>query len=460
MENLIELIGRFHPLVVHLPIGIIMLAISIEFYIKFNKDSNLVAFVPLLWAVGFGTAILACFMGYMLKLGGGFNESAINLHQNFGIALALITGIVYLSIKFAFLKRFKFPLILFSTFLLIGTGHLGGNLTHGDDYLTQPLLALLGKEPIRVVRKPIKNINEAVVYLDLVEPILYNKCQKCHSSSKKKGDLRLDIPELILKGGEHGPVIVAGKASTSELYTRLLLPEDDDKRMPPKGKTEISEEEIQIIKWWIDEGKADFNVKVAQLNKSEVVNLALAKLVKGEPSNQLSNDKENTEIPTIKVSIPNTADLAVLEKQGIVFSALTPEKTFLAVNLVNNPNFSDAQMEKLLKFKNQILWLDLSDTKITDKSLKHIAAFKNLTRLSLDNTLITDAGLDYIKTLPHLRNLNLYNTNISDTGLKALGNCKSLVTLHLWETKVTTSGIVNLKKSLGDKIDISYESGL
>ncbi|HEY0055351.1 MAG TPA: c-type cytochrome domain-containing protein [Pedobacter sp.] len=462
MDNLIELIGRFHPLVVHLPIGILLLAVSIEFYIKFKKDPYLTPFLPLLWGVGFASSVLACIMGYMLKLGGGYEESALDLHQNFGIALAVITGVIFFSIKSDFIRRIKFPFVVVSTFLLFGVGHFGGNLTHGEDYLTQPLQAMLGNEPKRIPRKPVVNIEEAVVYLDVVEPILYNKCQKCHTSSKKKGDLRLDLPELILKGGEHGPVIVAGNSASSEIYTRLLLPEEDDKRMPPKGKTEMSDEEIQIIKWWIDEGKADFNVKVAQLTKNDGIKSALAKLSKGSAEQLAENEnstKVKSEIPTAKVTPANATELAALEKQGVVFSPLTPDNTFLAVNLVNNPNFSDAQMETLLKFKEQILWLDLSDTKITDNSLKYISQFKNLTRLILDNTAITDAGLKHIKALPRLRHLNLYHTNITDSGLKSLSNCKELTTLHLWETKVTANGIESLKKSLGEKIEVSYESG-
>jgi uncharacterized membrane protein len=462
MENLIELIGRFHPLVVHLPIGILLLAISIEFYIKIKKDPYLTPFLPLLWGVGFASSVLACIMGFMLKLGGGYEEDALDLHQNFGIALAVITGVIFFSIKSEFIRRIKFPFVVVSTFLLFGVGHFGGNLTHGEDYLTQPLQAMLGNEPKRVARKPVANIEEAVVYLDVVEPILYNKCQKCHNSSKKKGDLRLDLPELILKGGEHGPVIVAGNAASSEIYTRLLLPEEDDKRMPPKGKTEMSAEEIQVIKWWIDEGKADFKIKVAQLKKTDEIKTALAKLGKGSAGQLAENEgesKEKSEIPAIKVTAPKASELAALEKDGIVFSPLTPDNKFLAVNLVNNPNFSDSQMEKLLKFKEQIIWLDLSDTKITDNSLKYISQFKNLTRLSLDNTAITDAGLSHLKALSRLRHLNLYHTNVSDVGLKMLSNCKELSTLHLWETKVTDTGIETLKKSLGENIEISYESG-
>ena len=462
MNNLIELIGRFHPLVVHVPIGILMLAISIEFYIKFNKDSYLSSFLPLLWGVSFSSAVLACILGYMLKLGGSYAEGALNLHQNTGITLAVLTGLIFITLKSNAFKPLRFYFVVASTFLLIGVGHFGGNLTHGEDYLTQPLQAMLGNEPKRIASKPVTNIEEAVVFRDLIEPILYTKCQQCHNSSKMKGDLRLDLPEFIQKGGKHGAVILAGNSASSELYKRLLLPEDDDKRMPPKGKIDMSAEEIQIIKWWIDAGKSDFNVKTAQLKKTDTIKLALAKLLKVNSEQVVENTsdtKEKTEIPSVKISAVKPSDLTDFEKQGIVFSPLTPDNDYFSVNLVNYPNFSDAQMEKILKFKDQIIWLDLSDTKITDSAMKNIAKFKNLTRLSLDNTAITDAALTYVNSIPHLRYLNLYNTNISDSGLSALSNCKELTTLHLWETRVTNKGIENFKKTMGDNVKISYESG-
>lgn len=85
--------------------------------------------------------------------------------------------------------------------MLSVTGHLGGALTHGEDFLSQPLLSMFGFAPVKEVRKPIININEALVYKDIIEPVLEQKCVQCHNSQKQKGSLRLDTPELLLKGG-------------------------------------------------------------------------------------------------------------------------------------------------------------------------------------------------------------------------------------------------------------------
>jgi hypothetical protein len=174
--------------------------------------------------------------GYLLKLSGGYDAGAVDTHQYMGIALAVTAGLIFFLKKYRAYGRLQLPVAVLSEALLMGTGHYGGNLTHGEDFLTQPIMALLGKEPVNVVREPITDIEQAVVFHDLVQPVLEAKCYNCHSSSKQKGKLRLDSPEFILKGGKHSEILLAGNAANSELYKRLLLPEEDDDRMPPKGK--------------------------------------------------------------------------------------------------------------------------------------------------------------------------------------------------------------------------------
>lgn len=459
MENFLQFIGRFHPLIVHLPIGILLLAVSVELYSWKRKTIAFNSFVPILWETGFVSAILSTIVGLCLKAGGGYNEDALAIHQNFGIVLTVFAGIAFFSVKYSQLKRAKLPVTVLTALLLIGTGHFGGNLTHGSDYLTEPLETMFSKPPVREKRKPVSDINKAVVYLDMVEPILYKRCQKCHGYSKQKGNLRMDSPEMISKGGKHGQVIVSGNAEKSEMFTRLLLPEEDDKRMPPKGKTPLTEDEISLIKWWIDAAGADFRVTVAQVQKDEKTKLLLAKFISEGGDAEVAGGQSAPELPNVKVPVPKVEYLKSLEKIGVAISPLNADQSFISANLVNNSAFTDADMTNLLKVKDQLVWLDLSDTKITDKSINAVIQFKNLTRLSLDNTSITDDGLEKLRTLKNLKHLNLYNTGVSDKGLLNLQNCKSLETLYLWETKVTPRGVALLKKSLGERVEINYESG-
>ena len=95
-------------------------------------------------------------------------------------------------------------------------------------------------------------------------PILQNNCVKCHGEEKQKDDLRLDTYEWVLKGGEHGAVVVAEDLIESSLFQRITLPADDDDIMPPKDGP-LSDNEIALIKNWIANGaKAEAEVAPPQ----------------------------------------------------------------------------------------------------------------------------------------------------------------------------------------------------
>lgn len=454
-ENLILFFGRLHPLLVHLPIGILLLAVCLHFLGRRTAFAFIVPLMPVLWFAGAVSAVLACLAGFLLKLSGGYDEGAVDTHQYLGIALAIFSVLLFLFRSKAVFKRLQTPAVLVVLILLSATGHYGGNLTHGEDYLTQPVYAIIGKSPGKKVRPPITNVNEALVYQDLVEPVLEQKCWQCHSSKKQKGDLRLDTKEHLLKGGENGQILVAGNAEKSDLYKRLVLPLNHDDRMPPKGKPQLSEAEVQLIHWWITKGKGDFTKKVAQVEKDKVIDEIIAEVSQGgEPGESTGT----SEIPDVKVSLADPAQIKQLQQKGVVLTPLAKGSPFLTANLVNASNFSDTDMLLLAKLSEQVVWLDMSQANISDKGLQPIAKFKNLTRLSLDNTAVTDAGLKHLEPLTNLRYLNLYGTKVTDTGLKSLTACKSLKALYLWQTQVTPQGVAALQKARGTDLDINYQN--
>jgi hypothetical protein len=59
---------------------------------------------------------------------------------------------------------------------------------------------------------------------------------------------------------------------------------------------------------------------------------------------------------------------------------------FLQANFVNAPNFDDAQINLLNNLSEQVIWLKLGRTKITDKSMAEVAKCKHLTHLHLEHT--------------------------------------------------------------------------
>ena len=88
-----------------------------------------------------------------------------------------------------------------------------------------------------------------------VWPILQNRCIKCHGPDKSKGDLRVDDRDSLLMGGDtEKPALVPGDPASSSIIRVILLPENHDEKMPPKGKGQISSEEISKLIEWVQKG--------------------------------------------------------------------------------------------------------------------------------------------------------------------------------------------------------------
>ncbi|MEO6595671.1 MAG: c-type cytochrome domain-containing protein, partial [Planctomycetota bacterium] len=142
---------------------------------------------------------------------------------------------------------------------MVPTGHLGGSITHGRDFLFEPL----GEKKARKVVSPgtvdataasLAPAAAATEFERTITPILERTCIKCHNEDKQKGELLLATREGILKGGENGAVVVPGKPDESELLRRCLLPLDDDDHMPPAGKPQPTAEEVEALRAWIAAG--------------------------------------------------------------------------------------------------------------------------------------------------------------------------------------------------------------
>ena len=85
---------------------------------------------------------------------------------------------------------------------------------------------------------------------------------------------------------------------------------------------------------------------------------------------------------------------------GLLVKPLASGNNFLHVKPLTN-NVSESQIQLLLKAKEQITWLDLSNKNINDKMLETIGQLNNLTSLKLNNNPITDLGIAFLKNLNH-----------------------------------------------------------
>jgi uncharacterized membrane protein len=442
-------LGRFHPLVVHLPIGFLLLAFLMELFSRIPRFKHLGLSVPFVLALGILSTIVAALLGYFLSLDGGYEEDTLFWHKWLGISVGIIALVAFiLKVKFYQLKVSKayLPLFTVSVLVLMITGHLGGVLTHGSDYLTQympdPLRAVAGLPPKEKKEKiVISDINEALVFDHIIHPIFEEKCISCHNPKKLKGDLRLDNPEGILKGGEEGEVITAGNAAESRLFHLINLPSVDEDRMPPRGKKPLTDDEIALIGWWIDNG-APFDQKVPQLAINDDIKPKLDRLVTKPEDTFFSRN----------IAPADPAAVQDLKKSGILVMQLGQDINFLNVNFINAADTLKLEhIELLTPVKEQVTWLDLRNKKtMTDDLVSPLKDFTNLTRLHLENSGITDKGVKELENLESLEYLNLYGTAISDQSIESLAKLKNLKRVFLWQTNVTGKGVAALREKRPD----------
>jgi len=474
-----EFIGHLHPLIVHLPIGILLFAFVLMLFQRIQKV-EIESAISLAFLLGAISATLACVAGWLLAQSGEYDEELIFKHQWTGIATAVFGFLAY------FLKQYRWYLGITTTAILSIAGHYGGTLTHGEDYLfpkkkpisirkesiDQPLtIQEINEKPdtVALIKNTIAEptIKKTFVYQDVIVPILEQKCYKCHSETKKKGGLRLDTEAFIKAGGENGSIFLARNPEKSILFSQLLLPEDDEKHMPPKGKLQLTEREIASIHYWIKNG-ASFKevVEIIAGNNSNKVtnqsaNLVIPKLPEALLAYKQNVATENTQtsfvrnfqsaetkILALKTELVSPALLAQLKQKNIVMSNFGEKSNYMMANFVNVKDFNSSMIDDLKQVNNQLIRLKLSNLPVNDDDVKSLVTFKNLTRLNLDKTAITDAALVHLKSLSNLEQLNLYGTNITDKGLTDLAKCSNLKVVYLWQTKVTEEGIEKLKKTL------------
>jgi uncharacterized membrane protein len=432
MEVIQQLIGRLHPLVVHLPIGFIIAGLLLQWYDRKNNEWTRIIAIIFQW--GFISAVIACISGFLLYKSEGYSFDTVKFHLWLGVVTALFSLLMYLrlanSSKIDLIKRLPVLFLSFALLFLISfTGHLGGNITHGSDYLIEPLpnsiKTVLGVGP-KVYEMPTLNEDnweEAVLYADLVQPILNNRCVSCHNSKKEKGELQLEEENGILKGGENGLVIEANDPENSSLYARLILPLEHEDHMPPKDKDQPSKEELDIIKVWIANGNP-FKKSIGEMGlKKESIQAFFPKA------------KDDT-YPDVEVAEVSADTILSIKKKGFHVERISEKSNFVKVSCINNPSFSDEDFEQLSSIKNQIVYLDLGETQITDAIFEKISTLPHLSILKMDNTGITGQNIEVLEKLEYLKNLNLMGTQFEEANLDDLKSFKNLQLVYLFNTPI------------------------
>lgn len=424
--------GRMHPLLLHFPIVLLLVAVVLDLF-RFSRSTANNVFYHALQFCLFLSAALLCgvtvIMGLLLSREEGYEGEMLQWHKWTGALLFFIAAALFFIRNKAWYKR---PFVISSgivvVIVLILTGHYGATLTHGDNFVWQPLEAYKKTKQVP--------FDEAVVFADVIRPVLERKCTGCHNPDKLKGELLLTDSAGIMKGGKSGELFVPGSIETSLLLERIHMPLEEEKHMPPKGKIQLTDFEIELLTAWIGSQKTYFSEKVADLPETDTLRQLIAALLTTEA------DEERFDFPAA-----SEKDIASLNTDYRTILSVAKGSPALSVNIYNREVYSSRQLEELNKIRRNIVALNVNKLPVTDDQLKTIRQFENLRDLNLNFTDISATGLQSLTALSHLRNLSLSGTKVGYAELeKLLPQFGSLQTLSVWNTPLTVKEMEDLQQ--------------
>ena len=183
----LQVVGRMHTMFLHFPIVMLALCIFWELFSGYKKSYvGVKAEIgdELLLAAAI-TSVITALMGLFLSREDGYTPDLLVWHKWGGVFISFLSLLWYVfRVKVRQIKPALLTTALAGMVVIIVTGHLGANITHGQDFLFAPVEA--AKE------KPVVLFEDAMVYADMVRPILEAKCMSCHNSEKAKGGLVME----------------------------------------------------------------------------------------------------------------------------------------------------------------------------------------------------------------------------------------------------------------------------
>ena len=257
MQNLIEFIGKFHPLFVHLPIGFFILLAVLETLALRPHWKELATANRIILLLTIPASIASVLCGWFLAWDHTETQTLF-LHRWLGTAVAAAAIVLWIIRQRGWMTAYRRTLIA-TLILLTVASHYGGSLTHGENFLSWPKTKL----PAQPLSQ--NELLDQAAYTKVVQPIFDQFCVDCHGPNKIKGGLRMDSFAERVKGGDNGSSIEPASAQESLLGKRIHLPLDDDDHMPPAEKPQLSPAQIAILDWWLDTG-ASGDKTVGELN--------------------------------------------------------------------------------------------------------------------------------------------------------------------------------------------------
>jgi uncharacterized membrane protein/mono/diheme cytochrome c family protein len=459
--DLVRAFGRFHPLVVHFPIALALVAVGIEWWRALSRREGLSPLTaPLLWIAAV-SALASTATGWINAANeyGGDDSPALSLHRWIGTGTAFaLLGLAWFGQSVAAqasasatkaaaaIGSFRwFGLV--SAIAVSVTGHLGGDLVHGEGYLTDYLLPRAAssgeKSPDGATGEGIAAGDDAEevqptltdadrFFVSQVRPILDAHCIECHGPRKQKGGLRMDSKAWLFNGDEEDWTVLPGKSSESLLVHRVELDRTDPDAMPPEGDG-LTKDEIATLKKWIDDGAAYPNMLPGLAGAPGVPTAAASAALAATGSVGVAGGSS----VGISQAVREKAAAAskALAARGVLVQPLALDSDLLDVNAMRaDPPIGDGDAELLADLAPVVADLNLSKSAITDAGLAKIGAMPHLEKLRLDGSAVGDAGLSALGTLARLESINLVGAKATGASVAWLRAQPALKRVYVWQT--------------------------
>lgn len=484
--------GHLHPVLVHMPLGLVMVALVVELWATVRGRPTSPAAATMLGFAAFG-GLAAMVSGWWNAAGNPDPDELVDLHRWVGVgsSWALVITAILCALarnpERARTRRAGRLALLVSAGGVAFSGHLGGAMVWGPDYTTGTLIQAVKatvsgelpgtEEPEssagRSQRKPPTQASggaapatgatpasapgatpapAAAAGASLAErahALMVARCAECHMGGKKKGGLRMEAREQMVRKDDKGVWIVKdGDPDGSELIVRVTLPPGDDDHMPPEGAP-LTSAEVELLREWIRAGAPWPGSNAAPSAPATPAAPATSPAPTPPPA------------PAAPHSLPpppDAARVATVAARGAVVLPVAQGSTELEINASQaKPAWTDADMALLAGLESNVVTLSLARSAVTGAGMASLGGFPRLRTLRLDGTAADDTAMKALAGLPELERLNLVQTRVTDAGLRELSACRGLRKLYLGGSAVTPEGVAALRAGRPDVVVVTQE---